>query len=207
MVLDMVGRAADVHRVADRGHRHSDGHSEVSFIISHGRTPRVGLKQFNPDAQEFLPSSHAEVCDSNTPSLDDCPVGVERVQAVDEEVASDDDLPPLVPILSGLPVVQPSTYVSIRIRGDDDGALAGFTDLVFDNALRTWDVLGAYEPVADPDLVLYIDMQHASMLAEQSQDAEKLWSRGFIRAAGDQCFLWQHWRAISRIFCRSWRDE
>ena len=58
--------SADVYHVSDRGHKHSDGHSEITFIISKGK-PRVSLLaeahpsrvpqgQLNPNADEFTPT-------------------------------------------------------------------------------------------------------------------------------------------------------
>ena len=53
-ILDMLLLAVDTHPVADRGHKHSDGHSEVSFVISRGSSrsalcPGAGLPTVSTD--------------------------------------------------------------------------------------------------------------------------------------------------------------
>lgn len=99
------------------------------------------------------------------------------------------------------------TYVSIRMRDNDDGGVSGFTDLSFDNALRVWHTLDEYEPIATPDLTVWIDERHAFNLAQQAHCAMRYWTSGHIRAEGDRCFLVQRWRSILALFCKSWNDD
>ena len=54
-VLDYITCAIDTFHVADRGHRCSDGHSDVISIISRGKPKKENSRELDPDAMPFVP--------------------------------------------------------------------------------------------------------------------------------------------------------
>ena len=53
-MLDYIMAVCGSLHVADRGHRCSDGHSEVSFIISHGKLSKSKATNSDADAEPFV---------------------------------------------------------------------------------------------------------------------------------------------------------
>ena len=67
-VLVMLDQCCDNAYVADRGHRHSNGHSEVCFYVNHGKKKACsdGDVKLNPDAPIFVPPQRDEQAVNDT---------------------------------------------------------------------------------------------------------------------------------------------